>query len=257
MKITFLGTSGFGITQTRTLPSVLIDDCILFDAGEGTLGSMLKMNVSVSDIKAVFITHFHADHILGLISLLWKDAFFRLKDKSYESFPIYIPEGYRKALLQLISITNSPFNSAGYKLNIIELPILCDSPRRLMLKGKEYRIKWTKTNHKPTCYAYKINNIVFISGDSGPCADFREFAKECKVLIHEASFPSGMELAAHKFNHSTPMDVAELAQKTGVMFAYLYHLPDLDEKKESHFLKETKGIFKNIYVSHDLQTIKI
>ncbi len=75
MDILFLGTSGHGITTTRNLPSILIDKSILVDCGEGTFRSLLNLNIPISSIKVIFLSHQHADHFLGLISIIWQLAF--------------------------------------------------------------------------------------------------------------------------------------------------------------------------------------
>ena len=42
---------------------------MLFDCGEGTQRQLLR-SVGLADLEAVFITHFHADHWLGLPGML-------------------------------------------------------------------------------------------------------------------------------------------------------------------------------------------
>ena len=65
----FLGTSGSMPTPTRGLPSIAIkrgNEVVLFDCGEGTQARMFKARVGFMKKAAVFITHMHGDHVLGL-----------------------------------------------------------------------------------------------------------------------------------------------------------------------------------------------
>ena len=72
MKIFFLGT-GTAVPINRGLPCIAlkVDSTIyLFDVGEGCQQRMLKMGLGLVKVKAVFITHMHGDHYLGLFGLL-------------------------------------------------------------------------------------------------------------------------------------------------------------------------------------------
>ncbi len=75
MNITFLGTSSGVPTLTRNVSSLALKlsqkpDIWLFDCGEGTQHQIMKSNLKSSQIKKIFITHMHGDHIYGLPGLL-------------------------------------------------------------------------------------------------------------------------------------------------------------------------------------------
>jgi len=68
LSVLFLGTSGSMPTVQRAPTSLLIrrgGDRLLLDCGEGTQRQLLR-SVGLPDIEHVFLTHFHADHFLGL-----------------------------------------------------------------------------------------------------------------------------------------------------------------------------------------------
>ena len=68
MKITYLGTSHGVPTETRFTTSFLLqvgDNSYIIDAGAPIASLLLKHNVDLQSIKAMFITHYHMDHILG------------------------------------------------------------------------------------------------------------------------------------------------------------------------------------------------
>ena len=75
MNITFLGTSSGVPSLTRNVSSLALklsqsSEVWLFDCGEGTQHQIMKSNVKSSQIKKIFITHMHGDHIYGLPGLL-------------------------------------------------------------------------------------------------------------------------------------------------------------------------------------------
>ena len=72
LSIFFAGTAGSVPSARRGLPALLVrrgGEKLLFDCGEGTQRQLLR-SIGLVDIDAVFITHFHADHWLGLPGLL-------------------------------------------------------------------------------------------------------------------------------------------------------------------------------------------
>src|ERR1700758_3764074 len=72
LSIFFAGTAGSVPTPRRGLPAILVRrgaDRILFDCGEGTQRQLVS-SVGLSDLTEIYLTHFHADHWLGLPGLL-------------------------------------------------------------------------------------------------------------------------------------------------------------------------------------------
>src|SRR5204862_2415393 len=72
LDVVFLGTAGSAPSARRALPATLVrrgGDRLLFDCGEGTQRQLLK-SIGLVELEEVFITHFHADHWLGLPGML-------------------------------------------------------------------------------------------------------------------------------------------------------------------------------------------
>ena len=75
MQVTFLGTSSGVPTLTRNVSAMVLkppqrSDLWLFDCGEGTQHQFIRSNLKLSQIKKIFITHMHGDHVYGLPGLL-------------------------------------------------------------------------------------------------------------------------------------------------------------------------------------------
>src|SRR5258708_266444 len=91
LSLFFLGTAGSVPSARRGLPALLLSrggERLLFDCGEGTQRQLLR-SVGLADLDAVFITHFHADHWLGLPGMLKS---FALRERS-APLTVYGPVG--------------------------------------------------------------------------------------------------------------------------------------------------------------------
>src|SRR5215218_11322844 len=72
LSVVFLGTGGAVPSARRSTASVLVSrggERLLFDCGEGTQRQLQK-SLGLVQVDAIYLTHFHADHILGLPGLL-------------------------------------------------------------------------------------------------------------------------------------------------------------------------------------------
>src|SRR5918995_562468 len=72
LDVLFAGTAASAPTARRGLPATLVrrgGERLLFDCGEGTQRQLVR-SVGLLQIDEVFITHFHADHVLGLPGML-------------------------------------------------------------------------------------------------------------------------------------------------------------------------------------------
>ena len=119
MNITFLGTSSGVPSLTRNVSSLALklsqsSEVWLFDCGEGTQHQIMKSNIKSSQIKKIFITHMHGDHIYGLPGLL---ATLGLSGNS-EGIQIYGPTGLRSFVN---SSLKSSFCKLSFPLNFVEV----------------------------------------------------------------------------------------------------------------------------------------
>src|ERR687885_1116442 len=91
LDVMFIGTAGSAPTARRALPATLVrrgGDRLLFDCGEGTQRQLLR-SVGLLELEEVFLTHFHADHVLGLPGML-KTYGLRGRERA---LTVYGPEG--------------------------------------------------------------------------------------------------------------------------------------------------------------------
>ncbi len=98
----FLGTAGSMPTAQRSPAALMIrrgGERLLFDCAEGTQRQLLRSSVGLVDLREVFLTHFHADHVLGLPGML---KTFALRGRE-QPLDVYGPRG----LVDLIGVAQA------------------------------------------------------------------------------------------------------------------------------------------------------
>src|SRR6478672_10575104 len=106
LDVLFVGTAGSAPSARRGLPATLVrrgGDRLLFDCGEGTQRQLVR-STGLVELEEVFITHFHADHVLGLPGML---KTFALRQRE-RPLTVYGPAGLRalfKALRPIVGRT--------------------------------------------------------------------------------------------------------------------------------------------------------
>src|SRR4029077_14289121 len=116
LDLVFLGTAGSMPTAQRAPAALLVrrgGDRLLFDCGEGTQRQLLQSSVGLVDLHEVFLTHFHADHFLGLPGML-KTFALRGRDAP---LVIYGPPGLR----ELFDVLRRVVGRLPYPLELAEL----------------------------------------------------------------------------------------------------------------------------------------
>jgi ribonuclease Z len=115
LSILFLGTAGSMPTVQRAPASLLVQrggDRILIDCGEGSQRQLLR-SVGLPDLEHVFLTHYHADHYLGLPGLL---KTFALRGREL-ALTVYGPPGLHEIWLSLRRI----FGRLSYPVERVEV----------------------------------------------------------------------------------------------------------------------------------------
>lgn len=82
------------------------------------------------------------------------------------------------------------------------------------------------------------------------CVESHWMTRDCDLLIHEATYPPGMEEEAEKDGHSTPIQAANTARKVNAKYLALIHLPyaRLGPQIEETYLSSAKKIFSNTFI---------
>jgi ribonuclease BN (tRNA processing enzyme) len=247
MRVTFVGSGGPTVTRDRVCPCILIDNNLLIDCGAGAVRNLRALEVNLTAIEKILITHFHADHVGDLISLLWA------MEMDRRSTPIEIVgyTGVEDLTRSLLKLMYFPEEFTTLKITY-----------RSLTGGEEFEgIAVQRTLHKPPNLAYRVTKggrSVCYSGDTAYYEPLAKFAEGCDLLIHDTLFLAGQELVATLTNHSTALEAAKIAKRAHVKMLALFHTFPLNRNREEEFLSQARKEFDGeILLARDLQTIEI
>jgi ribonuclease Z len=116
LDIVFLGTAGSMPTAQRAPAALLVrrgGDKLLFDCAEGTQRQLLRSSVGLLELEEIFVTHFHADHVLGLPGIF---KTFALRGRELP-LKVYGPRG----LLDLLGSLKRVVGRLTYDLDLVEV----------------------------------------------------------------------------------------------------------------------------------------
>lgn len=148
MQITFLGTSSGVPTRSRNVSSVAVKlsqraEIWLLDCGEGTQHQILRSDLKISQIRRIFITHMHGDHIFGLMGLLASCGL----AGNPEKIDIYGPSGLEDYLQACRRYSQTHFS---YPIQVHTVKPGC------IFTDEEYEVYCDRLEHRVTAYGYRI-----------------------------------------------------------------------------------------------------
>ena len=154
MNITFLGTSSGVPTLKRNVSSLALKlsqsaEIFLFDCGEGTQHQLMRSNIKSSQIKKIFITHMHGDHIYGLPGLL---ATLGLSGKS-KGIEIYGPSELKSYINNAL---NSSFCKLSFPIHFVEVENFA-SENKILFENNKIKINCACLKHKIPAYGYRVS----------------------------------------------------------------------------------------------------
>jgi ribonuclease Z len=153
VQVTFLGTSSGVPTRARNVSAVALrlpqrSELWLFDCGEGTQHQFLRSDLRLSQLRRVFVTHMHGDHVFGLPGLL---ASLGLAGSS-AGVDLYGPDPL-EAYLQGVLRTSS--TRIGYPLAVHRVREAAENGT-VLLEDDDIIVRTTPLTHRVPAYAYRI-----------------------------------------------------------------------------------------------------
>jgi ribonuclease Z len=295
LSVVFLGTGGSVPTARRATACVLVrlgGDRLLFDCGEGAQRQMQR-STGLVQIDEIYITHFHADHYLGIPGLL------KTYDLQGRERPLRIvgPRG----LAELFGILRRIVGRLAYEVELVEL----ETGEAIRRDG--YEVRSFEVDHRVRANGYALveaerpgrfdparaaalgveagpafgrlqrgeevpgrdgavrpeqvmgelrpGRKVVITGDTAPCEMTTIAAHEAELLIHDGSFADEEAERAAETHHSTARQAAELARDAGVKLLALVHVSSRYNIRE--VLEEAREALPAAIAPRDFDLVEI
>ena len=293
----FLGTSGSMPTANRAPTALLVrrgGERLLFDCAEGTQRQLLRSSVGLLELREIFLTHYHADHYLGLPGML---KTFALRGRELP-ITIYGPRG----LAELFGALRRIFGKLTYGYDLVEL-----GPGDRLERG-DHRLETFAVSHGVSALGYALvekarpgrfdveaadalgvpfgpergalqagdpitlpdgrtvtpdlvlgparpGRKVVLAGDTAPARSVLEAALDADLLVHEATFCEEEDERARETQHSTAAGAAAVARDANVRLLALTHLSSRYFGPE--VAREARAVFPETVVPRDFDIIDV
>jgi ribonuclease Z len=297
LDVVFLGTSASMPTAQRAPAALLVrrgGEKLLVDCGEGTQRQLLRSSVGLLELREVFLTHYHADHFLGLPGMLKS---FALRGRELP-LTVHGPPGLR----ELFGALRRVVGRLTYDLELVEL-----RPGDLLARDA-YRLEMFAPVHGVSAVGYALvedprpgrfdveaaaalgvppgpergllqrgdsvtladgrvvtpdavlgaarpGRKIVISGDTTPARTVVDAAQAADLLIHEATFAEEEEDRARDTLHSTAADAARVAADAGVTLLALTHVSPRYFGPD--LAREARAVFPETVVPKDFDVIEV
>lgn len=183
---------------------------LLIDCGSGVVSRLLA-RVSLAEVTAVILTHYHADHVSDLGVLQYAAMMANLRGERTAPLLVYAP---REPATDFARVT--------YKTYVQAVPIDEDAP--LHLAGVTVRFR--RTAHPVPCYAVRLDDgerALAYTADTGPDTDWGAFLRDVDLLVAEATYRTA-DAPAGARGHLTAAEAGMLARRYGARRLLLTHL---------------------------------
>ncbi|WP_279119201.1 MBL fold metallo-hydrolase [Fusobacterium varium] len=285
-KVVILGTGTPNADPDRSGPCVAVivgENSYLVDFGPGLVRRAAQAYrqgidaLKVSNLKRAFLTHLHSDHSGGYSDLILSPWVLERN----EPLKVFGPKGLNDMTTHILAAYSADINERifgleqankeGIKVEVDEI-----SP------GEIYKDEFVTVEAIPVIhgsfesYAYKFktpDKIVVISGDTSPCENLINAAKDCDILVHEVYYTQGVHSRSpqwkkyHTSVHTSAIELGEIASKIKpnllVMYHQLYMIDTINgndselsnkiEEVEKEIMKEVRENYKgNVISAKDL-----
>lgn len=175
---------------------------MLLDCGPGTVHGLARHGVDWRALEVVAVTHFHADHVGDLASLLHA---FRYDGRSAR-LTLVGPPGFRAFMGRMAALYGGRVLEPDFPLDVVEL----EAGASWSAEEWMSELACASTPHTPESVAYRVRGpwgALGYTGDTGPDDGVADHLAGCSVLVAECALSDPPELDTHL----APSDVARLA----------------------------------------------
>jgi ribonuclease Z len=295
LSVVFLGTGGSVPTARRATACILArvgGVRLLFDCGEGSQRQMHR-SVGLVQLDEIYITHYHADHYLGVPGLL------KTYDLQGRERPLRIvgPPG----LVSLFTALSRILGRVSYEIELVELG------EGEAIRHEAFEVRSFPVEHQVRAYGYALvenerpgrfdaetaarlgvepgpafgrlqagdmvrghgglvrpeqvmgearaGRKIVVTGDTSVCGMTRVAAHDAQLLVHDGSFADAEAQRAAETGHATARQAAELARHAGVKLLALVHVSSRYDVRD--VLGQAREVLPTTIVPRDFDLVEV
>jgi ribonuclease BN (tRNA processing enzyme) len=224
MRVTVLGSGSSVPDPERGQSAFAVETgsrSILIDAGENCTRALKAAGVAWAGVDAVFITHFHNDHLAGLIPLLFATTIYGNRSKP---MTLYGPAGLEHYVNTIAQVEGEWLQNPTFEITIKEID--CGD---VVAIDRGVTVKAFEVDHKEVSLGYRVSaggNTVSFSGDTKYCANLVLLAKNADAFFCE----KGVADDSDHPNHIHWSEIGKAAAKADAKKLVLTHFGEsIDE----------------------------
>lgn len=267
MKLTMLGTGHALVTKCYNTCFTLSEDkdILLVDAGGGNaiFQRLIDAHIDWRDIKNIYVTHKHVDHVLGIVWMI-RLITHTMSHGEYDDSEVrvYAHKQLAEAIYTLCSMLLQPreVKLIGERLHLVEV---ADGQTKDVMGRKMTFFDTHSTKEKQFGFSMLLadGRKLTCCGDE-PYNEFEKpYAQGSDWLLHEAFCLHAQAdiYEPYEKNHSTALDAGRVAEELGVKNLLLYHTEDdtILERKKLYTAEAKQAFSGNVFVPDDLESIEL
>lgn len=227
LKVTLLGTGTPTPVMNRFGMSTLIEaggEKFVFDAGRGNLQRLVQAKVDLKTIDALFLTHLHSDHTVGIPDMFLTGW---VVGRRETPFRVWGPKGTKDMMAHLQQAYEFDIR---IRLNDESPPaqgivvLAQDIQQGVVFERNGVKITAFDVDHHPVTPAlgYRFEyagRSVVLSGDTKFCENLIRFAQGADLIIHSVAAPNVVRRGLPERVAKATLDHHTLPEEAGMVFA--------------------------------------
>jgi ribonuclease Z len=256
IEVTFVGTGSAMPPPGRgnTCFTVRTENMLfLADAGPTVFSDLQRAGIDPAQIDTIFLSHGHADHVLGFpqLALLAK---FSIQNRPLK---VFCTAAVRDIVSTIIRLT---YPEASDIIDRIEWIELAEGPRQSYEIVEDTQLTTVLVFGPPYMPVLGLRLDFFdkgvslaFSADTAPSDSFASLATGCDLLIHEASFSATLQPDAspEMVFHSDARQAGQIAARARAKRLALVHLSQLTSNHRRVISAEAAENFKGLILVPD------
>ena len=270
IKVTLLGTGSPRPSVERSGPAVLVEvggKYLLFDTGRGVVQRLQQLDIRISEIQNIFLTHLHSDHISALEDI-WLTGWIYQRPMPLN---IFGPEGtksfvdhLRQAYSYDVQLRNQ---YSGLDLNA-GATVTSDIKPGVIYSEDGIKVTAFLVDHRPVdpAYGYRVDfgeRSMVISGDTTYSQSLVDHSLETDLLVHEIMavkseiLEKNPRLQKIQRYHTSPEQLVKVLENTKPRVAVMTHVIVVGMPESEVSQQINKGYQGELYLGEDLMSIEV